>query len=109
MGCTSLTDIYSPAITPCEIVYQVFTEVPTDKVILHVPTESVEAYSTAEQWKDFIIKGGLIGESGIDDIEAAGDNAPAEYFNLNGVRVDNPENGFYIKRQGGKTTKVFVK
>lgn len=33
-------------------------------------------------------------------------NAPAEYYNLNGVRVANPEKGIFIKKQGGKTTKV---
>ena len=43
--------------------------------------------------------------SGID----ADANAPVEYFNLQGVRVANPENGLYIRRQGNKTTKVAVK
>lgn len=33
-------------------------------------------------------------------------NAPKEYFNLQGVRVENPSNGIYIMRQGTKTTKV---
>lgn len=35
------------------------------------------------------------------------DQAPAEYFNLQGVRVAQPEQGqLYIKRQGGKAVKV---
>ncbi len=33
-------------------------------------------------------------------------NAPVEYFNLQGVRVNNPENGLFIARQGSKITKV---
>lgn len=37
------------------------------------------------------------------------ENAPAEYFNLQGVRVANPENGLYIRRQGNTVTKVLVK
>ncbi len=49
--------------------------------------------------------------SGIEGIEADGNDAPAEFFNLNGVRVNgdalNP--GLYIKRQGGKISKVLVK
>lgn len=45
--------------------------------------------------------------SGIDNIEA--DNAPAEYFNLQGVSVDADTKGLLIRRQGGKTTKVIVK
>ena len=36
-------------------------------------------------------------------------NAPVEYYNLQGVRVANPENGLYIKRQGNKAVKVLVK
>lgn len=35
-------------------------------------------------------------------------NAPVEYYNLQGVRVVNPDNGIYIKRQGGKTSKVVL-
>ncbi len=36
-------------------------------------------------------------------------NGPAVYYNLQGVRVDNPANGVYIKREGSKATKVLVK
>ena len=37
------------------------------------------------------------------------DTAEAEYFTLQGVRVANPSNGIYIRRQGNTTTKVLVK
>ena len=37
------------------------------------------------------------------------ENAPVEYFNLQGVRVANPENGLYIRRQGNKVEKIFLK
>lgn len=43
--------------------------------------------------------------SGIADVELD-NNAPVEYFNLQGVRVANPENGLYIMRQGDKVVKV---
>ncbi len=44
--------------------------------------------------------------SGIDGI-TADDNAPAEYFNLQGIRVDSPRTGnIYIRRQGSKAAKV---
>lgn len=46
--------------------------------------------------------------SGISDV-AVDENAPVEYYNLQGLRVDNPTNGLYIRRQGNNTTKVFVK
>lgn len=43
--------------------------------------------------------------SGIANVELD-NNAPVEYFNLQGVRVANPENGLYIMRQGDKVVKV---
>lgn len=47
--------------------------------------------------------------AGVNDILSNDTNAPVEYFNLQGVRVANPENGLYIRRQGNKATKVLVK
>lgn len=46
--------------------------------------------------------------TGVENIKADA-NAPVEYYNLQGVRVANPENGLYIRRQGNKATKVLVK
>ena len=46
---------------------------------------------------------------GVNDILSNDTNAPVEYFNLQGVRVANPENGLYIRRQGNIATKVLVK
>ena len=46
--------------------------------------------------------------SGLTEV-VADENAPVEYFNLQGVRVANPENGLYIRRQGSKVQKVLVK
>ena len=43
----------------------------------------------------------------VDNIEDS--NAPVEYFNLQGVRVENPSTGLYIKRQGNKVTKVIIR
>lgn len=33
-------------------------------------------------------------------------NAPVEYYNLQGVRVAEPQNGIYVRRQGNKVSKV---
>lgn len=39
----------------------------------------------------------------------AGDNAaPVEYYNLQGVRIDNPANGIFIRRQGSKAQKIVL-
>ena len=37
------------------------------------------------------------------------ENAPVEYFNLQGIRVENPAAGIYIRRQGSETKKVLIK
>jgi hypothetical protein len=33
-------------------------------------------------------------------------DAPVEYFNLQGLRIDNPTNGIFIRRQGSSVAKV---
>lgn len=50
------------------------------------------------------------GSTAIDGIESDDENAPVEYFNLQGIRVngDNLGTGIYIRRQGSKTTKVLI-
>ncbi len=47
---------------------------------------------------------------GIDDIVADnGEDAPAVYYNLQGVRVNATTPGLYIRREGSKATKVIIK
>lgn len=48
-------------------------------------------------------------KAGVNDIMADDDNAPVVYYNLQGVRVENPANGLYIRVQGKKATKVLVR
>lgn len=47
----------------------------------------------------------------IGSIAADNENAPVEYYNLQGIRVaaDQLSNGLYVRRQGTKVTKVLVK
>lgn len=45
-------------------------------------------------------------DSAISEIEAT--EAPAEYYNLQGVRVANPGHGLYIVKQGNKVSKVVM-
>lgn len=48
--------------------------------------------------------------SDVDSVNvAADDDAPVEYYNLQGVRVANPSGGIFIRRQGDSATKVYVK
>ena len=48
--------------------------------------------------------------SGVEEINAEEDTeALVEYYNLNGVKVENPSNGVFIKVQGNKSSKVYIK
>ena len=71
---------------------------------LKVPKDYIKSYIAAEGWKKFAH---ISAVSGIENIEADV-NTPVEYFNLQGVKVANPSNGLYIRRQGGKTSKVLM-
>lgn len=46
--------------------------------------------------------------SGIENI-TVDENAPVEYYNLQGIKVENPENGMFIRRQGSKAQKVIIR
>lgn len=79
------------------------------KVVLNIPMSKVAEWGVqsidgAKAASAFAV-GAL---SGIETIGA--DNAAAvEYFNLQGVKVANPGSGLYIRRQGSKVEKVFVR
>lgn len=47
--------------------------------------------------------------AGVQGVAVDDANAPVEYFNLQGVRVSNPENGLYIRRQGNKVEKIIIR
>ena len=46
-------------------------------------------------------------DSGVESIIDV--NAPAVYYNLQGVKVNNPEKGVYVVKQGDKTSKVVIR
>lgn len=47
--------------------------------------------------------------TGVETVVVEDENAPVEYYNMQGVRVNNPANGIYIRRQGNTATKVLVR
>jgi len=48
-------------------------------------------------------------QSGISSVNAADSDAPAVYYNLQGVRVENPESGLYIVKRGNTVTKEIIR
>ncbi len=47
--------------------------------------------------------------AGVDNVAVDNANAPVEYFNLQGIRVAQPENGIFIVKQGNKVTKQVIR
>lgn len=77
---------------------------------LTVPEGTIELYSKANGWKNFsLITDGQ--QSSISQIEASGNDCPAEYFDLQGrpVNRDNAAPGLYIRRQGSTSSKVVIR
>lgn len=56
----------------------------------------------------FIKWDGTKPSTGVDSIEADV-TGEAVYYNLQGVRIDNPTSGLYIRVRGGKSAKVMLK
>lgn len=50
----------------------------------------------------------IMGNTGLDDFINE-DNNIVEYYNLQGVRVDSPAQGIYIKKQGDRVSKVLFR
>lgn len=75
-----------------------YNAVPTDFQLQ--PVTSDEANTTADF--EYTVP------TGVEVIEGAAEG-PAEYYNLQGVRVQNPANGIYIRVQGGKSQKVMIR
>lgn len=51
----------------------------------------------------------VTGAGRVDDVTEEGGDAPVEYFDLKGIRVDNPRNGIYVRRCGNKVEKVVIR
>lgn len=72
-------------------------------------TTSALVMTAAKQVRFSYIEVTTEGYAGVEDVTVSDENAPVEYYNLQGIRVNNPEGGVYIRRQGNTVTKVLVK
>lgn len=79
----------------------------TEPSYIHYFMRYADAYDSPIYTLDVNVDGKT--PTGIENVSADNTNAPVEYFNLQGIRVDNPAAGLYIRRQGNATTKVIVK
>lgn len=85
--------------------YQAST--PLTKEFVEVKAVSNDNLYESKPIKFMVASDGIT--TGIEAIEAETGAAEVEWFNLQGVRVENPAAGLYIRRQGNKVEKVVVK
>ena len=79
----------------------------TDGNYLTIRAKSVlNGLHSEELVKNVDASGNVI--SGVEGVVADDENAPVEYFNLQGVRVAADQPGIYIRRQGSKVEKVSI-
>lgn len=64
-----------------------------------IKVRDMKVYGSTEQGNQTTVLGNIV----VDN------DAPVEYYNLQGVRVANPSAGIYIRRQGAAVTKVVVR
>ena len=111
--CTSITDIYCYAEQVPETGKDVFVDSNYKNATLHVPAGSIDAYSNAEQWKDF---GSIVALTESDPqpsgiISVNNDvTIGKQYYSLDGKHTATPRHGLnIIKMSDGTTRKVMVK
>lgn len=105
-GCRQMKAIMCYAWNPPICGENTFGEINKETCKLYVPDGTLELYRNADVWKDFvnILE---ISSLGVEDLVE--DDTPIEYYDLNGIKVNNPSNGVFIMKQGTKENKVIVK
>ena len=73
--------------------------------------EAVKEFVMTPAAKTFFAKANVyvLRSTGVDSVEIDDANAEAVYYNLQGVRVQNPSNGIYIMVKGNKSSKVVIR
>ena len=106
MSCTALTTIYNYAVTPQEIDFYTFLQVPTAACTLYVPEESVDLYKAAPVWKNFDVQPMSATEVSPAEITEITEK-PDAWYTLDGRRLDSKpaQSGIYVN--GGH--KVVIK
>lgn len=88
------------------------TNVATGKIVYQDPKYgSFGVYTAEEAAETYLLPTlyKLASGSSIAAVEAEDADAPVEFYNLQGVRVANPENGLFIRRQGSKVEKIVIR
>lgn len=79
-------------------------EINQENLTVTITVSNIEADIDGAKSHTYVLK---YAKAGVENVEID-NNAPVEYYNLQGVKVANPENGIFIKVQGSKATKVVL-
>lgn len=92
-GCSGLTSLYSLNTTPPKIISNNFTTNQYMTLNVFVPQEALEAYQSADSWKDFWNLQGF-DATGLENVKAESGNAV--YYDLRGNRHNAPKRGLNV-------------
>ena len=107
--CNNLKEVYSHITVPFEI--DRWWRFPYDEATLYVPKGTSDLYRNTKYWNNFsnIVEIDY-GETGIAPTVIDENDTPAEYYSIDGTRLDRPQRGINIIRMSdGTTRKVVVK
>ena len=104
-NCSNLANFTIYSKTPPTVAKNTFTKVP-ETMNLYVPAETENSYSNDNNWNSFIISTFEV-PTNINSI-LSNDTEIVEYYNILGVKVENPTKGLYIKKCGGRAYKVML-
>lgn len=95
--------------------YVLLTDVASGRYLgCNVGSKRFTSYSANDYKITYLFQEGEKLVTGVEDIavesaDEAADDADVEWYTLQGVRVENPGTGFYIRRCGSKATKHLLK
>lgn len=104
--CTGMKKLVSKTATPPVCGPQALDDINKWECTLYVPQESLDAYKSAAQWKEFFFL-----ETGIKNVPNASSSATeSARYSTDGTRIASPQKGINIIRMSdGKVKKVLVK
>ena len=94
-NCNGLTTLYTLNTTPPSVDSSNFTNNQYMTLSVYVPQEALEAYQSADTWKNFWNLQGF-DATGIGSVKPTNENGKAVYYDLNGRRLNAPRHGLNI-------------
>lgn len=111
--CEKITDVICMAEKVPSLYEDAFEKSVYDNASLHVLKGLINDYKTTNPWSLFFnIVGDAEVTTGIEGVESDEMTVgqPAEYYNLQGVRVAEPKKGaLYLRKQGNRTEKIIMR